>query len=108
MDTRHLRHHLQDLAGRQRFLRALKPGSDRYKLWLGDVVELVNNAYGPDSPQMAELRALLTGRPRLPAEATDAERERDYLERLDAIAALLARFERASGDPIIFVEPNGR
>ena len=107
MDARHLRQHLKDLSGRQHFLRTLRPDSDRYKLWLGDLVEFVNVAYGPDSPEMTELRAVVTGRVRLPAEATDAERERAYLERLDQLAAVLDRYERNVRDPIIFVEPNG-
>ena len=104
MDARHLRHHLDDLRSRQRFLRTLRPDSDRYKLWLGDLVELVNVAYGPESPQMAELRAVLTRHPRLSAEATEEERERVYLARLDDLAALLTSFERDIRDPIIFFD----
>jgi len=107
MDTTHLRHHLRDLAGRRSFLRTLKPDTDRYKLWLGDVAEFVNVAYGPDSEEMVSLRATLTARSRLPANAAEDERVRDYLERLDALGALLDRYERNVRDPITFVEPNG-
>ncbi len=107
MDSRHLRQHLKDLGGRQHFLRTLRPDSDRYKLWLGDLVEFVNVAYGAQSPEMAALRSVLTDRARPPADATDAERERDYRERLDGLAALLVDYERAVRDPIILIEPNG-
>ena len=106
MDARHLHQHLKDLSGRQHFLRTLRPDSDRYKLWLGDVVELINVAYGVDSVEMAELRAALTGGSRPPAEAADAERERVYLARLDALAALLGRLEGNVRDPITFF-PDG-
>jgi hypothetical protein len=99
MDAAHLRHHLQDLANRRFFLRTLKPDTDRYKLWLGDLVEFVNVAYGPDSEEMASLRATLTGRPRLAADATETERVHDYLERIDALAALLERYEHAIQSP---------
>jgi hypothetical protein len=97
VDTSHLRHHLRDLSERQRFLRALRPDSDRYKLWLGDLVEFVNAAYGADSPELASLRAVLTNRARLPAEATDGERQREYLQRLEALAAVIDDCERAAG-----------
>src|SRR5687768_16529130 len=100
MDPSHLRHHIQELRGRHAFLRALRPESDRYKLWLGDVVELVNVAYGPDSSHMARLRAVLRDHARRPAGATEAERERRYLDRLDALMALLEEFARAIGEPI--------
>lgn len=93
MDIDHIRHHLQDLGGRRYFLRTLKPDTDRYKLWLGDLVEFVNVAYGADSGEMAELRAVLTNRPKLPADAAEDERVRDYVERLEALGTLLERFE---------------
>lgn len=94
MDAAHLRHHLQDLAGRRYFLRTLKPNGERYKLWLGDFVEFVNVAYGPDSPQMVNLRGVLTGRPRIASDAAEDERVRDYLDRLESLGDLLDRLER--------------
>jgi hypothetical protein len=94
MDAAHLRHHLQDLAGRRYFLRTLKPDGERYKLWLGDLVEFVNVAYGSDSPQMSDLRGVLTARPRLSPDAADDERVREYLDRIEALGDLLDRFER--------------
>ena len=104
VDPSHLRHHIVELRDRLPFLRALQPDSDRYKLWLGDVVELVNVAYGPDSAQMARLRAVLRDRARLPTDATEADRGRLYLDRLDAVAALLDEYARAIRDPIVFFE----
>lgn len=101
MDASHLRHHLHELAERQRFLRTMRPDSDRYKLWLGDLVEFVNAAYGPDSPELASLRAVLTGRARLPAAATDAERQREYLRRLEALAAVIEGYEQAAHGPTL-------
>jgi hypothetical protein len=108
MDTRHLRAHLQELIGRRQFLATLKPDSERYKLWLGDVVELVNVAYGGDSAEMAELRGALTGRPRLPATAEAAEREREYLARLEALGEVLERLAQRIPEPIMFFEPDGQ
>ncbi len=108
MDSRHLRHLLQDLIDRRHFLRTLRPDTDRYKLWLGDLVEVVNDAYGPDSAELRELRGLLAGRPRPGRDAADEERERDYVARLDALGDFLERLRRAVREPIIFVEPDGR
>jgi hypothetical protein len=105
MDSQHLRHHLRELAERQPFLRTLRPDSDRYKLWLGDLVEFVNVAYGPDSPELASLRAVLTGRARLPAGATETERQRDYLQRLEALATVVAGYEQAASEPAVADEP---
>jgi hypothetical protein len=107
MDSRHLRHLLQDLIDRRHFVRTLRPDSDRYKLWLGDLVEVVNDAYGPDSAELRELRGLLAGRPRPDRGAAEAARERDYLARVDALGEYLDRLRRAVRDPIIFVEPDG-
>jgi hypothetical protein len=99
MDADHLRHHLQDLSGRRYFLRTLKPDTERYKLWLGDLVELVNVAYGPGSLEMSELRAILVERPRVAADAAEEERVRDYLERLEAFGRLLERMEQSAAGP---------
>jgi hypothetical protein len=104
MDPSHLRQHIDELRGRLPFLRALRPDSDRYKLWLGDVVELVNVAYGLDSPQMARLRATLREHARLPPDATEADRGRLYLDRLDALTALLDEYAYAIREPIVFFE----
>lgn len=103
MDSSHLRHHLTELRDRQVFLRTLRPDSDRYKLWLGDIVELVNVAYGPESPQMARLRAVLRDHAPRPT-GDDAERERRYRDRLDALAALLDEYARAIREPVMFFE----
>jgi hypothetical protein len=107
MDARHLRAHLRELAGRRRFLVTLRPDSERYKLWLGDIVELVNVAYGVDSDEMREVRAILGDRPRPPAPADDAERERAYLDRLEQLGGLLERLAGRIPEPIVFVESDG-
>lgn len=99
MDAAHLRHHLQDLSGRRYFLRTLRPDTERYKLWLGDLVELVNVAYGPASSEMGELRTILVEHPRIPAGAAEEERVRDYLERLEAFGRLLERMEQGATGP---------
>jgi hypothetical protein len=104
MDPGHRRHHLHDLRGRQHFLRTLTPDSDRYKLWLGDLVEFVNVAYGPDSAEMARLRDILVSRARLSPEATDADRERAYVERLVELSALLEDLDRAIPSDVAFHE----
>jgi hypothetical protein len=107
MDDAHRRHHLKDLAGRRFFLRTLRPDGERYKLWLGDLVEFVNVAYGPDSPQMTEVQNALRAHPRLPSAAPEDARVRDYLDRLETLGALLDRLERDAieSDP---AEQSGR
>jgi hypothetical protein len=108
MDAAHLRHHLRELRDRERFLRTLRPDSERYKLWLGDIVEFVNVAYGADSPQMAELRAALVGQARPAPDAPREQRERLYHERLDRIAAVLDGYARTVRDPLRFFDLDGR
>lgn len=94
MEAAHVRRHLQELRQRAAFLGALRPENQRYRLWLGDVVELVNAVWGLQSPQMAQIRqALQSGtvdRSR-PASGTGTDR---YLERLRRIDAILAACER--------------
>lgn len=94
MEAAHRQQHLSDLRDRHRFLRTLTPDSDRYKLWLGDVVEFVNVAYGPESAEMGRLRALLVHRPRIAPDAPHMERERAYLDHVDTLHALLADLSR--------------
>lgn len=104
MDATHLRGHLTDLRGRIHFLRTLRPDSDRYKLWLGDLIEFINVAYGPDSPALAEARAILLQHGRLPTDAPNVEREQHYLARLVALDAFLAAREGEVRDPLVLVE----
>lgn len=104
MDATHLRGHLADLRGRIPFLRTLRPDSDRYKLWLGDLIEFVNVAYGPDSAALAEARTVLLQAGRLPADAPDTAREQHYLARLAALDAFLAAREGEVRDPLVLVE----
>ena len=104
MDANHQRQHLKDLRGRLHFLRTLVPESDRYKLWLGDLVEFVNVAYGPASDEMARLRAVITAHTRLRTAGTDTDHVMRYLQRLDALDALLEEFERAIRSPIVFFD----
>lgn len=105
MDTHELRHGLGRLSNTLRWLRTLPPDGIRYKVWLGDLVEFVGEAYGAESPQMARIRAVLTST-RLPAEADDSERTRRYLERLDTFEHLLTELGRGARDPIIFFDPS--
>ena len=107
MEPRHLRAHLLELAGRREFLRSLAPDTDRYKLWLGDLFEFVNVAYGPDSEELRELRGALTGRPRLSPDAPEEERAQEYRERLEALGGTLERFARRIPEPIVFLESDG-
>jgi hypothetical protein len=97
MDATHLRRHLQDLSGRRYFLRTLQPDTDRYKLWLGDLVEFVNVAYGPGSPELTDLRDLLTRYRRAAADSSSADRSQEYLERLEALGAFLDRLDNEAG-----------
>ena len=104
MNTHHLRHQLNDLRSTLRSLRTLTPDGPRYKLWLGDLVEFANAAFGPNSPQMARIREVLTGSQRLPPEADQVTRLQDYLARLDAFGAILAEFQRQLREPIMLID----
>jgi hypothetical protein len=93
VEPTHRRRHLEDLHGRYWFLRALQPDSDRYRVWLGDLTEFVNVAYGADSDEMTRLRSVMIARGRPARDATAEERARAYVERLDALAGLLAALQ---------------
>lgn len=104
MNFSHVRHYLNDLQERLPFIRSLAPDSDHYKLWLGDLIEFVNVAYGARSEEMTRLRSFLVAHARPPADASSEERARLYQERLDGIAALLEEYTRSYRDPRIFLD----
>ncbi len=104
MDAAHLRRHLEDLRGRINFLRAMQPDNPSYKLWLGDVIELVNVQWGLDSTQMKQLRAAIGRGGRQPEAETPEERTRAYLQRLEDLDAVLQSFVRGVREPIKFIE----
>jgi len=103
IDPGHLRHHLNELRSTLRWLRSLRPDGPRYKLWLGDVVEFTRVAFGADSEEAARVRGVLLERGRLPDDAEEMERVRDYLWRLDAFADVLAQFESRMPHPVTFI-----
>jgi len=105
MDRHELRHRLNELSSTLRWLRTLTPNGVRYKLWLGDLVEFVGEAFGAESPQMARIRAILRESPRVPADTDETERTRAYLARLDAFHDVLSDFARGLRDPLILIEP---
>jgi hypothetical protein len=107
MTTPHLRHRLHELRNTLRWLRTLSPDGQRYKLWLGDLVEWVHDAFGPGSPQMARVRGVLTDRPRPPRDADETARRLDYLDRLSAFARLLDELGRELREPITLIELDG-
>jgi hypothetical protein len=84
---------VRELRERVAFLRPLRPGNASYKLWLGDIVELVSTVWGGDSPQMARITDVL--RPDSAAPASGSE-ERRYLERLSRLETVLAGFEHST------------
>ncbi len=102
MDPAHARMHLDELRERAVWLRALTPDNPRYKLWLGDLVEFTRAVFGLDSPEMAAVREVLAAR--LPPDADEATRVRDYLHRLDRLIALIDRFARRFPAPLPFAE----
>jgi hypothetical protein len=104
MDPKHLRGHLEDLKGRISFLRPLQPDNPSYKMWLGDVIELVNVQWGLQSTQMLQLRAAIGRGGRRPEGTTPAEQGHAYLARLDDIDAVLDSFIRGLVVPITFFE----
>lgn len=104
LDAAHLRRHLQDLRERIVYLRALEPDSPTYKLWLGDMIEVVNHQYGLQSRQMLQLRAAI-GRVGRQPEAVSNEARRDaYLQRLADFDLVLDSFVRGIVEPITFFE----
>src|SRR5438477_10110441 len=104
IDAGHLRQHLEDLRGRINFLRAMQPDNPSYRLWLGDVIELVNVQWGLDSTQMKQLRAAIGRGGRQPDAETPAERTRAYLQRLEDLDAVLQSFARNTVEPVRFFE----
>ncbi|HLZ69461.1 MAG TPA: hypothetical protein VKV26_06055 [Dehalococcoidia bacterium] len=104
LDARHLRRHLEDLIGRIAFLRPLLPDNPSYRLWLGDVIELVNVQWGVHSRQMAQLRAAIGRGGRHPDGETAEEQARAYRQRLTDIEAVLSSFVRAIAEPVRFFE----
>lgn len=98
MDSAHLRQHLADLRGRVHFLRTLRPESERYKLWLGDMIELTHITEGVDSARMTALRAVLTSQPRLDSDAPEQAQTEAYLARLGDFDAFLAEWESSLTD----------
>ncbi len=104
IDARHLRRHLDDLIGRIAFLRPLQPDNPSYRLWLGDVIEVVNLQWGVQSRQMLQLRAAIGRGGRQPDGETPEERASVYRERLDDIEAVLGSFVRGIAEPVQFFE----
>lgn len=104
LDAAHLRRHLQELRERIDFLRALEPDSPAYKLWLGDVIEVVNVQYGLQSRQMLQLRAAIGRRGRQPEAESSEERVVAYLGRLADIDLVLESYQRAITEPVTFFE----
>lgn len=78
----HLHRRLRELRQRADFLRSLRPGNQSYKLWLGDLVELVTVVWGVASPQMEQIRAELR---RAPSSGSEAGFYVQRLERLDLV-----------------------
>ncbi len=108
MNAHPLRQQFDELAQTLAWLRTLAPHGQRYKLWLGDLVEFVNAAFGPHSPQMAEIRAILIEGNRPAADAGATERTGAYIATLDAFARVLAGFERHVRAPLIMLDPDDR
>ena len=103
MDSTHLRRHLEDLSARVELLRPMRPDNPSYKLWLGDVVELVNVQWGVQSQQMGQLRAAIGRGGRLPEPEGDADAERAYVRRLNDVDAVLQSFVRSLPPPMQFL-----
>ena len=104
LDAAHLRSHLQDLRGRIVFLRALEPDAPTYKLWLGDLIEVVNHQYGLQSREMLQLRAAIGRAGRQPDATTDEQRRDAYLQRLADLDLVLDSYLRGIVEPITFFE----
>jgi hypothetical protein len=80
---------VHDLRAGVESLRPLRPDGPRYKLWLGDVVELVQTIWGPGSLQLSEVAAAVRG----PVAPDDAAALR-YLKRLQRLDRVLEDLER--------------
>jgi hypothetical protein len=88
----HALQHLHELQERVAFLRALRPESPTYKLWIGDIAEFANTVWGMGSVQSLRLAAALK-RPAVGPSTEDAA-TRNYLERLEQINAVLAEYQQ--------------
>ncbi len=109
VDPRQLRGQIEALRKQVPFLLALLPDGPRYKLWLGDVVELAQATWGMGSPRLAQVRAVLTRAGRLGPEETEDERREAYLRRLNDLDTVLAAWERALLEPVTLIDldPDG-
>jgi hypothetical protein len=72
-------------------LRPMQVDNPTYKLWLGDIVELVQAVWGSDAPQLEEIVAALREHPTLPKEEGATLR---YIARLDRLHRVLMECER--------------
>ena len=85
----HALQHVRELRNQLAFLRALRPNSPSYLLWIGDIAELANTVWGSGAPQLLRLAEALRGS----AVEEPATPEEQYLARLQAIDAVLAHYE---------------
>ena len=95
MEKRHALAHIDELHRTLAWLRSLTPDGQRYKVWLGDLIEFTRAAFGLDSPQMGAIRAAIAGENPLRSEADEETRRLEYLARLDGLGALLSGFAEA-------------
>ena len=97
MEPDPLRHQLAALRQRVAFLRALAPDGPAYKLWLGDVIELVNTKWGVGSTAMQGISEILRRREQERSSQSDASAQAAYLERLRSMELILERYEKTLG-----------
>jgi hypothetical protein len=95
VDRHHALQHLYELRARVTFLRAMRPDSQSYKLWIGDIAEFANTVWGTGAAQLQQLASALRQRP----DEDDAGEVARYLRRLNRVDAVLADFERQIAAP---------
>jgi len=104
MNARQLKSQVEEMRDRVAFLRSLLPDNPSYKLWLGDVVELVNLQWGLQSREMKLLRSAVARGGRQPMAESPEEQRSAYIGRLDDLEAVLESYLRNIGEPVTFFD----
>ena len=96
VDPLHARQHIAELRQTLDWLRPLPPAGPRYKVWLGDLIEVARAVFGPESVELPEPRAVLARHGRLDPSSDPLA----YLALLDDFALMLDGWLARLPEPI--------